>query len=271
VVTLDFSQRPLIEASELLVHQEQFDDLGYSLVKNFLTEDECRVLKASMLKATENYEPIEGVERSFLDRYQMHDLINQDLNYARLLEDPRLDQLIAPHLGPSWIMYATTSSAVPPHGTNYANRIHVDAPRFSSDFTFNVGVLWVLDDYTLDNGAVRVLAGSHRSAAAPSEEYFDQHAQPVVCERGSLIFLHPRIWHRAGANTTDHWRCSMTMNACRSFMKQRMDWVRFLRPEIVTELNEQGRRLIGFDTRLATTMEEFFLPEDQRLYKANQG
>ena len=54
-------------------------------------------------------------------------------------------------------------------------------------------------------------------------------------------------------------------------MKQRMDWVRFLRPEIVTELNEQGRRLIGFDTRLATTMEEFFLPEDQRLYKANQG
>jgi ectoine hydroxylase-related dioxygenase (phytanoyl-CoA dioxygenase family) len=54
-------------------------------------------------------------------------------------------------------------------------------------------------------------------------------------------------------------------------MKQRMDWVRFVPPEISDQLNEQARRLLGFDTRLPTNLEEFFLPQDQRLYKANQG
>jgi len=28
--------------------------------------------------------------------------------------------------------------------------------------------------------------------------------------------------------------------------------------------------LIGFDTRVPTSMEEYLLPEEQRLYKANQ-
>ena len=30
-------------------------------------------------------------------------------------------------------------------------------------------------------------------------------------------------------------------------------------------------RLIGFDTRLPTSLEEFFLPEERRLYKPGQG
>ena len=54
-------------------------------------------------------------------------------------------------------------------------------------------------------------------------------------------------------------------------MKPRMDWVRLIPEDIASQLNSQARRLIGYDTRLPTTLDEFFLPEDQRLYKANQG
>jgi ectoine hydroxylase-related dioxygenase (phytanoyl-CoA dioxygenase family) len=53
-------------------------------------------------------------------------------------------------------------------------------------------------------------------------------------------------------------------------MKQRMDWVRFIPEEISSKLNDQARRIIGFDTRLCSNLDEFFQPEDKRLYKANQ-
>ena len=54
-------------------------------------------------------------------------------------------------------------------------------------------------------------------------------------------------------------------------MKQRMDWVRFIPEEISSRLNARARRVIGYDTRVPTTLEEFFVPEDQRLYKAGQS
>lgn len=244
---------------------------GYSLIEGALTNDQCDSLRQSMLEATERFEPVEGSERSYLDKYQIHDLFNQDANFARLLEDPRLQQLIAPHLGPFWIMYAATSSAVPPHGKNYANRVHTDSPRFSKDYTFNIGIIWTLDDYTVDNGALRVLPASHHLDQEPSANYFERNAVPVLCPRGSLIFFHAGLYHQAGENRTDDWRCSMTMNVCRSFMKPRMDWANFIRGDVSDSLNDQARRLLGFDTRVPACLEEFFLPESERLYKAGQG
>jgi ectoine hydroxylase-related dioxygenase (phytanoyl-CoA dioxygenase family) len=63
----------------------------------------------------------------------------------------------------------------------------------------------------------------------------------------------------------------MTLNACRPFMKPRMDWVRAIPPEISDALNEQARRLIGFDTRVPASMDEFYARPEQRLYRPGQG
>ncbi|MBX3017650.1 MAG: phytanoyl-CoA dioxygenase family protein [Bdellovibrionaceae bacterium] len=244
---------------------------GFDVIPNFLPLPLCSKLCNKLQSAVSEFSPVPNSARSHLDRHQLHDLITYDLDFAGLLEDARLQPLIGNFLGKSWIMYAATSSSIPPNGTNYSNRIHIDSPRFQLGYAFNLGVIWVLSDYTEDNGALEVLPGSHHVEDSPSESHFNNNAQKVICKAGSLITFHARLWHRTGANRSDAWRHSMTMNCCRSFMKQRMDWVHFVKPEISSQLNEQARRLIGFDTRLPKTLEEFFVPEDQRLYKANQG
>jgi hypothetical protein len=53
-------------------------------------------------------------------------------------------------------------------------------------------------------------------------------------------------------------------------MKQRMDWVRFIPESISNQLNAQAKRIIGYDTRIPSSLEEFFQPEDKRLYKGGQ-
>jgi ectoine hydroxylase-related dioxygenase (phytanoyl-CoA dioxygenase family) len=244
---------------------------GYSIIPGYLSKAECAILKSGMITAIESYRPIDKVERSHLDRHQIHDLMNKDINFARLLEDPRLQQLIAPHLGDYWIMYAATSSSIPPQGRNYASRLHVDCPRFHPGYTFNMGIIWALDDYTPVNGALKILPGSQHSDTMPELDFFEKNSVQILCEAGSLLVFNARTFHRTADNSTDQWSHSMTLNACRSFMKQRMDWVRFVPSEITDQLNAQARRLIGFDTRLPTNLDEFFVPDDQRLYKPNQG
>jgi ectoine hydroxylase-related dioxygenase (phytanoyl-CoA dioxygenase family) len=269
---MNLRDRPLLAESTIADHTYLVRTRGYTLVPDVLDAKDIALLKNGMSRAIDAYQPVAGVQRSVLDRYQIHDLMNQDINFARLLEDPRLQQLCAPHLGEHWIMYAATSSSIPPGGSNYASRLHVDSPRFQPGYAFNMGVIWALDDYTLENGgALKVLPGSHHVETAPDEAFFEQHCEQVQCKAGALLLFSARLFHRTSANQTARWNHSMTLNACRSFMKQRMDWVRFLRHDITDQLSPQARRIIGFDTRLPSSLEEFFLPDDQRLYKPNQG
>lgn len=269
---LNLKEEQLFDEEEIAENTYLIKTRGYSIIPNFLSTNQLEVLKKNMEKAIFDFKPIEGVDRSYKDCYQIHDLINNDINFGRLLEDPRLQQLVAPLLGDSWIMYAATSSSIPPMGSNYSSRLHVDCPRFYPGYIFNVGLIWVLDDYTLDNGgALKILPGSQHQDVKPNLDFFEKHCINAVCNAGSLIVFDAKIYHRTFENSTSTWNHSMTLNACRSFMKQRMDWVRFIPEEISNQLNSQARRLIGFDTRIPTNLNEFFVPEDQRLYKAGQG
>lgn len=267
---INYSHCREISIREMEEHAYHMQIRGYSVFPNFLDSETCDLLRDKLMHAIDHYQ-IRGTERSVLDKYLIHDLLCQDILFSRLLEDPRLQEILSVILGQHWILYAFTSSSLPPHGDNYGSRLHVDTPRFIHNYPTNVGVMWALDDFTLENGATKVLPGSHHDEKAPSEDFFEQHCAQLTCTKGSFIVFNARVWHRAGVNKTERWRHSLTMNACRSYMKQRMDWVRFIPPEISGQLNDQARKIIGFDTRLPTNLDEFFLPEDQRLYKANQG
>jgi ectoine hydroxylase-related dioxygenase (phytanoyl-CoA dioxygenase family) len=270
--SINLADRPQLTAREVAEHTYLVRTQGFTILHDFLTVHETGLLKKTMESALKDYKPVAGVNQSLLDRYQLHDLINRDINYGRLLEDPRLQQLLEPLLGEHWIMYAATSSSIPPRGNNHSSRLHVDSPRFHHGYIFNVGVIWVLDDYEMNNGgALKMLPGSQHSEIEPDLDIFEKYCVHAVCKAGALLMFNARTFHRTGDNSTDVWNHSMTLNACRSFMKQRMDWVRFIPEEISRHLNGQARRIIGFDTRLPASLDEFFLPEEQRFYKPNQG
>lgn len=252
-------------------HAYALQTRGYNVIPGFLDAAHCERLKVSLQQALDAYHAREGSERSAQDRYLMHDLVCRDVEIARLLDDARLQPLVAPLLGEHWIMYAFTSSSVPPGGTNYGRRVHVDSPRHLANYATNVGLIWALDPFTRENGGTEVLPGSHNSPDTPGEDYFERNCVPLECPQGSLVVFQARLFHRSGVNRSDRFRHALTLNACRSYMKQRMDWVRFVPREIADALGPQGRRLLGYDTRLPTTLDEFFVPDEQRLYKPNQG
>jgi ectoine hydroxylase-related dioxygenase (phytanoyl-CoA dioxygenase family) len=100
---------------------------------------------------------------------------------------------------------------------------------------------------------------------------FFANAARACCAAGDMIIFNARTVHAAGINTTQRTRHSLTINFCRSYMRQRFDFPRLVPREVIDGLGEKGRRLIGMNVRMPTSLDEFYLPIEQRLYKPNQG
>jgi ectoine hydroxylase-related dioxygenase (phytanoyl-CoA dioxygenase family) len=169
------------------------------------------------------------------------------------------------------IIYAYQSSSLRPGRGNYGSRIHVDCPRFIPGYRTNLGYVLALTRFTNENGGTWVLPGSHLSERIPNQSEFEQGAIQLTCERGDAIFFDARLVHRAGENYTDQWRHAISINFCRPFMRSRFDFPKMLgESSFVSSLGASARKFLGFDVRMPASLQQFYLPESERLYLPNQ-
>jgi ectoine hydroxylase-related dioxygenase (phytanoyl-CoA dioxygenase family) len=213
----------------------------------------------------------EADPRRAIDDYMVHNLMVLEDDFMQVLANPCIVAALDELLGATSLVYAYTSSSMPAGGTNYSHRVHVDCPRVIPGYPTNVGVIVALDDFTTENGATYFLPGSFERTTPPTEDEFFANAVRVYPRRGDIVVFNARTWHLGGMNTTDRDRHALTLNACRSYMRQRFDYPRMIEPEVAAVLSPVLRRLLGFDVRVPTSLDEYYLPEEQRLYKAGQG
>ena len=76
---------------------------------------------------------------------------------------------------------------------------------------------WVLTDYTLENGCVGYLPGSHRLCRHPTPEEALDEIVPVVAPAGSLLIWHGNTWHAPFPRTAPGLRISMLNYFCRDY------------------------------------------------------
>ena len=156
---------------------------------------------------------------------------------------------------------------MPPGGVNYSTRIHVDCPRLIEGYVTNMGVTILLDDFTVDNGATWFLPGSHTRAAMPTEDEFYGQARRVVAPAGSAVFFNARLWHAGGVNMTSAWRHALTINVCRAYMKQRIDIPRAIAGMDLTAISDKVKQKLGFFAQPPASLDEYYLPAEQRSYR----
>jgi ectoine hydroxylase-related dioxygenase (phytanoyl-CoA dioxygenase family) len=245
-------------------------DRGFAVVPGVLDEETTAEMKQALLRAIE--EDLAAWEgRDYPDAWMVHNLMVRHPVFARFLENPVLHAHLSPLLGDTCILYAYTSSSMPPSGANFSHRVHVDSPRVIPGYWTNVGVMVALDDYTTENGATRYLPHSYEREDLPSLEEFLERSEETKPRAGEAVVFNARTWHMGGMNRTSTPRHAITLNVCRSYMRQRFDYPRLVGDETLAHIGETGRRFLGFNVRMPASLEEYYLPEPQRLYKAGQG
>lgn len=248
-------------------HIRAFSEDGFCIVDQALNKTTVRSLRMELDRAMKEDLASDGEK---FDAGMVHNLMLRGTALLNLIDDPVINDVVSPLLTKTFIIYAYQSSSLQPGNENYGSRIHVDSPRFIPGYCTNVGLIFALDDFTELNGATYVLKGSHLHENV-DQTRFEEQAVRATCNAGDLIVFHGRTWHRAGQNLSSRTRHSVTMNLCRSYMRQRFDFPRLLPKATINNMGTQGKQLIGMNVRMPTSLEEFYLPAEQRLYKPNQG
>jgi ectoine hydroxylase-related dioxygenase (phytanoyl-CoA dioxygenase family) len=95
--------------------------------------------------------------------------------------------------------------------------LHADWPaRTAPNVCHVVTALWMLDDFTVENGATRVVPGSHRlpgavprALAQPLAHHPDERV--VTGRAGSVLLLDGHLWHSGRWNTSEAGRRCVQM------------------------------------------------------------
>jgi ectoine hydroxylase-related dioxygenase (phytanoyl-CoA dioxygenase family) len=250
---------------------EEIRSRGVGLVPAILPRAEALAARETLQNAIDDDIARLSGNPHYTDHWMVHNLMVRGAPFLRLLENEALHAHLSPLMSDKCIIYAYTSSSMPPKGSNFSRRIHTDSPRVIPGYWTNVGIMVALDDFTPDNGATYFLPNSQWQVETPGEAEFEAKAVRLYPKAGDAIYFNARTWHRGGVNETDAPRHCVTMNVCRSYMKQRFDYPRLIPESLIAKLGPLGRRFIGMDTRVPSSMDEYYVPPEQRLYKAGQG
>ena len=153
----------------------------------------------------------------------------------------------------------------------YTGNVHRDVRSWTGDLKLMVNMLVMLDDFTLENGATYLLTGSHRAPEKPSDEEFFAKADRAVGKAGSIILFDSMLWHATGENLVGGMRRALTLTFTRPYIKQQLDYPRYMGYEREEEFSDDLRQVIGYNARVPSNLDEWYQPPQKRMYKPGQG
>lgn len=105
--------------------------------------------------------------------------------------------------------------------------------------------MWAISDYTDDNGATRIIPGSHLRDHSPAygEEY---DSVPAAMPKGSVMVYDGAMWHGGGANRSDDRRVGIAMNYCAGYIRQQENQQLGIPREIAKGFSPRLRELVGY-------------------------
>jgi ectoine hydroxylase-related dioxygenase (phytanoyl-CoA dioxygenase family) len=139
-----------------------------------------------------------------------------------------------------------------PH-TEADQPLHVDMNGIADEQGYWVAnTIFMLDDFTPDNGATRIVPGSHLWRQRPQEvlsDPFAVHPQQILLTgpAGSAVVCNAHTWHGGTANRTGKPRRAMHGFYCRGDKPQQQYQKRLLRSETQSNLSPQLRALLALD------------------------
>ncbi len=237
---------------ELLTDQERnhLDEQGYVVLRTVLSPDQVEAFRqrqAEILSAEGETAGKEVHQEAGTDR--LSDLINKDPLYHIVLTQPRVLAAVAHVLkGDLKLSSLNSRSALPGQGLQ---ALHADWGRLETPGEYQVcNSLWLLDDFTPDNGATRVVPGTHLGTALPGDEMTDPsaaHPKEIILQAhvGDVVVVNSHLWHGGTRNQTDKPRRVMHGYFSRRHQPQQLDQQKFLRPETYAQLTEPARTVLG--------------------------
>lgn len=234
-------------------NRHQLDEQGYLVLPGLMSPDLLDALRLRIdelfgeegLAAGAEFKQEPGARR-------LANLVNKGRVFEEVILTPEILDCMAHVLGPRFKLSSLNVRSADPH-TDAGQPLHVDGGAVADDSGYCAcNSVWMLDDFTPENGATRMVPGSHRWKQAPPPDLHDPHPQEqlVTGKAGTVVVMNAHMWHGGTANRTARPRRAMHGYYTRWDKPQQQYQKRLLSPELQARLGPETRRILALDDPL---------------------
>jgi ectoine hydroxylase-related dioxygenase (phytanoyl-CoA dioxygenase family) len=228
--------------------RERLDRDGYAALPGVLSAEQLELIRArldELLAAEGDKAGLEVHQEQGTDR--LADLVNKDPMFDVCFTDPRLLASVA-HVLPDFKLSSLNfRAALPGSGLQ---ELHAEGGPVTELDQFQVcNSLWLVDDFTTENGPTRVVPGSHLYGKKPGDVMSDKRAPHpdevlVTAPAGTVVVFNSHLWHGGTVNRTSRSRRAMHGYFTRRANGQQLDQRKFVRPETLARLTPAARFIL---------------------------
>lgn len=239
-----------VQADTLSVDERNFlDTQGYLPLPGILSADQVQRFRRRLeaLAAAEGSEAGKEVHQE-VGATRLSDLVNKDPLFDICFTHPRVLAAMNHVLqGDFKLSSLNCRASLPGEGLQ---ALHADWGSAVDAGDYQVcNSIWLLTDFTSENGATRVVPGTHRSGQHPRDALADPKAphpneELLLGQAGTVVIFNSHTWHGGTVNHSQSPRWALHAYFCRRRHPQQLDQKRYLRSETAARLNDAARFIL---------------------------
>lgn len=179
---------------------------------------------------------------------RVHDFVNRGSTFDRLYVHPPILEASSRVIARPFKLSTLHARTLTPHSP--AQGLHVDFPREAEDRAAGgwpmLGFIFMVDEFTSENGATLVVPGSHKWSKAQSEVPAEHPSQVPACgPAGSVLVYNGSAWHGHGSNLTSQPRRSLQGSYIR---RDARSWGKLpsrMRPDTLARISDLAKYLLA--------------------------
>lgn len=180
---------------------------------------------------------------------RLANLVNKGKVFEDLILSPQVLAGMAHVLGPRFKLSSLNARSADPFN-NEPQPLHVDSAAIPDEAGYWVcNSVWLLDDFTPENGATRIIPGSHRWSRLPPPGLYEKHPEEILVtgRAGDVVIMNAHAWHGGTANHTEKPRRALHVYYTRWDKPQQQYQKQWLAPEVQRRLGTQAREILALD------------------------
>ena len=154
------------------------------------------------------------------------------------------DAILKPHCEVYQVGSTTAIEILPGEDAQVLHADDACYPSHLLPFEAQISALWALDDFTVENGATRVVP--REMGVEKPEDASEEHVVQAVMPKGSVVIYLGSTIHGGGANRSDAPRKAVVNTYCLGWLRQEENQYLTLTREEVAAQSDEMRRMLGF-------------------------
>jgi ectoine hydroxylase-related dioxygenase (phytanoyl-CoA dioxygenase family) len=238
---------PTSPLPDMTEHLRRVEDDGYTILKDAIELDFIDQIDEALLKLEHDL-GIVPADNLFegLHTTRVYNLLVHGETFQKIPLHPNVLPLVEGVLDPGLLISSLSSIAIGPD--EQPQPIHADdqlIPLARPHVPIICNTMWAITDFTEQNGATRLIPGSHKREDPPNPlERYDTIAAEM--SKGSVLVWVGSVWHGGGANATEARRVGIAMNYCAGYIRQQENQQLGVPPELVKTFPRRLQELVGY-------------------------